>query len=128
MGEDPHDERERLERLSKQGDTEARAELVRLLQRQGIFEADDAKRTPWHPDHCPSKAVDIVDWVERCQAWCATLSKRKAYDMRTHLKCGKCKFGFVYRTSYYHLGSDSDVQNFGICCNPDCKYEWDEWA
>lgn len=88
------------------------------------------ERTPWHPANQRARSQDPADssWSDRCRAWCDRFGPGTDYSLRTHLKCPRCGFGFVYRTSYYHLGSDADVQNFAACADPDCQHTWDEWA
>jgi hypothetical protein len=85
---------------------------------------------PWHPDNAPPGETDPEVWSRRCQSWCTSLpaapSHSSDYTLRTHLKCPRCGFGFIYRTSNFSLRSSSDVTNYGICANPSCAHRWIE--
>ncbi len=83
---------------------------------------------PWNISNCPSSVNDKEDWAKRCRNFCTESSQRKGFSLRTHLKCSKCGFGFIYRTSNYSLSHSADITNYGICCNPDCRYEWEEYS
>lgn len=92
---------------------------------------EDPKKTPWHPKNCPRGEPDRDAWSKACREWCAQFpggDRMGDFTLRTHLKCPRCKFRFIYRTSYWAMRTSSDVQNFGKCANPSCKHSWDEWA
>jgi hypothetical protein len=89
----------------------------------------DPRTIPWHDSHLPPGKPDPAAWIARCREWCQELETGwSGYDIRTHLECPRCRFGFIYRTSNFSMGSDSDVLNHGVCCDPDCKHEWEEWS
>lgn len=78
--------------------------------------------TPWHPDNCPADVADREAWSARCRAWCEAVNVNEpAQSLRTHLRCKKCGFGFLVRTSNYSLRTSADVYNYSTCCNPDCR-------
>jgi hypothetical protein len=88
---------------------------------------DDHKTTPWHEANRPKDAS--ADWVTRCKAWVDWLATcRPEQTLRTGYPCAKCQFRFVVRTSYYSFRSSADVYNYGTCCNPDCKHEFEDYS
>lgn len=94
---------------------------------------EDPRVTPWHPQNCPkestSKGEPAEAWSSRCRQWCEQLKKEKPdQTLRTHIQCERCQFSFVVRTSYYSMRSSADVYNYGTCCNPDCRYTWEEYS
>jgi len=97
------------------------------------MEEDDPKTTPWHSQNCPRHEQDPEAWSRACRELVEGLLKqrgnRRMGDFsRTKMVCTACRFPFVYRTGYYHLGSDADVENFCRCGNPSCRHAWSEWA
>ena len=69
-------------------------------------------------------------WSKRTKDWCKELktdSKWNDYSLRDG-DCSKCGFKFYYRTSYYSLRSSSDVTNYNICANADCKEKWEDFS
>ena len=87
--------------------------------------AENPATTPWHARNQPKGAS--ADWSERCRAWVEELGRtRPEQTLRTGWTCGTCSFPFAVRTSYYSMRSSSDVTNYGTCCNPDCRHEWEE--
>ena len=42
------------------------------------------------------------------------------------INCEKCNFSRILRTSNFSMRASADVYNYGVCCNPDCKHEWEE--
>ncbi|HMV80175.1 MAG TPA: hypothetical protein PK683_16170 [Leptospiraceae bacterium] len=83
---------------------------------------------PWNISNCPKKTKDREDWVKRCRSWCGQISNRNGFSLKTHYDCPKCGFGYIYRTGNYSLSSSADVENTAVCCNPDCRYEWNEYS
>jgi hypothetical protein len=88
----------------------------------------DPIQSPWHPIHARKQTSDERDdWSRRCRDWCALLARERPEQTLGALAiCARCQFPFVVRTSRYHLQSTADVYNYGTCCNPDCKYEWED--
>ena len=87
----------------------------------------EAEPRPW--EHCPAGVEDQSRWSKKCKEWCKELKSDKKwsdYSIRTHLKCPKCGFTFIYRTTNWSMSSSADVINYGVCANVDCKHEWDE--
>ena len=71
------------------------------------------------------------DWEEKLESWCTTLCedpKYSAYVVREDLPCKKCNFGITMRTMNWSRKASADVYNYGICCNPDCKHELEEYS
>lgn len=89
--------------------------------------AEDPELTPWHRSHTPKDAPEPASWPGRCAEWCASLLRdRPEQTLRTHLQCEACGFGFVVRTTNWSMRASADVENFGTCCNPDCRHTWRE--
>ena len=88
----------------------------------------------WDVKSCPANIKGKEEeegWCKRAKEWYETVSKRDKYRdayLRDHSECRKCKFKYYIRTGYYSLGSDSDVTNYGVCLNPNCKYEWEDFS
>ncbi|MDX1959695.1 MAG: hypothetical protein SFU98_14055 [Leptospiraceae bacterium] len=86
------------------------------------------KAEPWNITNCPDTVQNKEDWSKRCKEWTEELETKKEFSIRTHYPCPKCRFLFLFRTSYYSLSHTADITNYGICCNPDCKHEWKEYS
>ena len=84
----------------------------------------------WDTNNCPQSISDKSGWSKRTKAWCKELEKDKKwedYSIRNG-DCSKCGFKFYYRTSYYSMRSSSDVTNYNICANADCKEKWEDFS
>lgn len=88
----------------------------------------DPAEVPWHVANVPRRSrEDPAAWSARTRAWCEQISDDD-YSLRTHLQCSHCRFSFIYRTTNYSMSSSSDVQNWAICAEPDCRHQWTEWS
>ena len=88
--------------------------------------AADPAETPWHASNRPSGAD--ASWEAECEAWCGEVARDRGLTLRNHIKCEACAFRFIYRTSNWSWGSDSDVENKWVCCNPLCKQRGVHWS
>jgi hypothetical protein len=88
----------------------------------------DPAYVPWHVANATRRGRDDpVGWSARTRAWCEQTGGG-GFSLRTHLRCPRCRFPFIYRTSNYSLSSSADVQNWGSCADPDCRHSWTEWS